>query len=258
MTVPTAAPAAPATRSARHQDRGGRRRGFFSGLVGVVGELLITAGLFLGLFVVWQLFWTSLEVQPGMNARIEDFQMTFPVGQEQSVPEERKDAPPIIDQPAYGQTFGVLHVPKWDWMQIPIIEGTGQEILDLGNAGHYELTQLPGEVGNFALAGHRRTYGNNFRRVDILEPGDPIVVETENAFIVYKVTEKEIVLPSQTEVLLPVPNQLGVIPTKRIMTMTTCHPEFGNSHRYIVYSEFAYWTDKAEGKPKILHDEPSR
>ena len=170
----------------------------------------------------------------------------------------RYDAPPIIDEPAYGETFGVLHVPKWDWMQIPITQGTTKEILDTGNAGHYVETQLPGQVGNFALAGHRRTYGNNFRRVDILTPGDQLVVETKDAYLVYEMDSFEIVLPSAVGVLLPVPNEPGVKPTQRLMTMTTCHPEFGNSERYIVYSKFAFWTTKDDGVPQILLDEPVR
>lgn len=260
MTAPVSPRDAMPTRSSRHQENSKRRtkRRPGSVIMGVIGELLITVGLFLALYVVWQLFWTSAEVQPQMVARIQQFQQENPTAQTSKDPVERTDAPPEVSQPDYGATFGVMHVPKWNWMQIPISEGTSSEILDLGNAGHYETTQLPGQVGNFAVAGHRRTYGNNFRRVDILEPGDPIVVETANAYLVYKVTSKEIVWPDQTSVLDPVPNQPGVAPTARIMTMTTCHPEFGNTQRYIVYSELAYWTDKAEGKPAILRDEPVR
>ena len=231
--------------------------GFVRGFLLVLGDLLITIGLVLLLYVVWQLWWTTVEVQGGMSERIVEFQDMHPAVE--TVTEERRtDDPPTVGEVAYGEVFGVLHVPKWEWMEIPIVQGTTPEILDLGNAGHYVDTQMPGEIGNFALAGHRRTYGNNFRRVDILYAGDPIVVETADAWMVYEVTDSAIVWPHQTEVLLPTPNEPGVAPTKRIMTMTTCHPEFGNSERFIVWSEMMYWVPKDAGVPKVLSKEASQ
>ena len=221
----------------------------------VVGELLMTVGTVLLLFVVWQLYWTSYEVEGPTRERIQAFQQEFPAGEESACSAtQRTDDPPLIPEPQYMETFGVLHVPKWG-MEIPILQGTTREVLNGGNAGHYEYSQLPGQVGNFALAGHRRTYGNNFRRVDIMEPGDPIVVETSDAWMVYEVTDHEIVLPHQTEVILPVPNEPGVQATRRIMTMTTCHPEFGNAERYILRSEMKYWVPKSEGTPQVLCDQ---
>ncbi|MFZ1381343.1 MAG: class E sortase [Scrofimicrobium sp.] len=218
----------------------------------ILGELMMTAGAVFLLFVVWQLWWTSVEVQPGIKQRVAEFERANPAT-EQVVPAEnqRTDDPPAVAQVPYGEVFGVLHVPKWD-MAIPISEGVGLDILDLGNAGHFPDTQMPGEVGNFALAGHRRSYGNNFRQVHIMEPGDPIIVETDKAFLVYEVTDHEIVLPGQTEVLLPVPNEPSATPTQRIMTMTTCDPEFGNSHRFILRSELKYWVAKEDGRPQVL------
>lgn len=224
---------------------------------GVVGELLITAAIVLLLYVVWQLWWTTMMVTPNLNNQISVFQMQYPAGAEPE-PEHHTDAPPSVGDVPYGEIYGVLHVPKWDWMQIPIGQGTGSDVLDMGYAGHYVNTQQAGEVGNFALAGHRRTYGNNFRRVDILMPKDPLVVETDKAYIVYEMDSAEIVNPDQNSVLLPVPNQPDATPTERLMTLTTCHPEYGNSERFIVYNKFAYWVDKAEGKPGILKDEPAR
>lgn len=227
-------------------------------LLTTLGELLIIAGLFIGGYVAWQLWWTSVAVSSEVTTRIRTFQSDNPVPEVAGFPTERTDAPPPVPVPGHGEIFGVLHVPKWNWMQIPIGQGTTPDVLDSGDAGHYVDTQMPGEIGNFAIAGHRRTYGNNFRRVDILEVGDPLVVETADAYLIYTVTGKEIVLPEQYQVILPVPNEPGVEPTRRLMTMTTCHPEFGSSERYIVYSEMQYWTAKEEGKPAILADEPAR
>lgn len=220
----------------------------------ILGELLLTIGIVLLLYVFWQLQWTTMQVQGGMHERVAEFQLQHPSTPEPSCSAtQRTDDPPEVSEPSYGEVFGVLHVKKWG-MQIPIAQGTGNDVIDNGDAGHYEYSQLPGQIGNFAIAGHRRSYGNNFRRVDIMQPGDPIVVETDSAWLVYEVTDHEIVLPTQTEVILPVPNEPGVAPTQRIMTMTTCHPEFGNTHRFILRSEMKYWVPKDEGMPQVLCD----
>lgn len=235
-----------------------KKVGFFWHLLGFVGEVLITIAIFLGLYVVWQLWWTTAQVEPLRQAQVNTFQEKNPTPATDIEPEHRTDQPPGVGEVSIGETYGVLHVPSWDWMQIPIAQGTEQWILDQAYAGHYVDTQQPGEIGNFAVAGHRRTYGNNFRAVDKLVPGDVLVVETADAYMVYTMDSFEIVDPSQSQVLFPVPNQPEIVPTERIMTMTTCHPEFGNSERYIVYSKMQYWTAKSEGKPGVLRDEPVR
>lgn len=222
----------------------------------VIGEVLLTISTVVLLFVVWQLWWTTFMVQSGMEQAVSDFQAANPAEESDTEPEHRTDAPPEVGEVAAGEVYGVVHVPEWNWMQIPLAEGTSSSVLDLGYAGHYSSTQQAGEVGNFAVAGHRRTYGNNFRRIDTLQAGDQVVVETADAYLIYQVTDHEIVSPTATDVLLPVPHDPTATATDRLMTMTTCHPEYGNSHRYIVYLELAYWTDKAEGVPAILKDEP--
>ena len=234
----------------------GRRRGsFFRSLLSFVGELLITAGLFLLLFIVWQLWWTSFELEGDVKAQIATFQQEHPPLDE-FTPTHRTDAPPQIGDVPMGEIYALLHVPRWNYRVMPIAQGTMPAVLNYGWAGHYPDTQQAGEVGNFAIAAHRRTYGNNFRRIDTLEDADPIVVETDDAYLVYEVYGREIVDPTATRVVLPVPNEPGAVPTKRIMTMTTCHPEFGNTERFVVWSEMKYWVAKSEGIPEILRDEP--
>ncbi|MBU5421131.1 class E sortase [Cellulomonas hominis] len=226
------------------------------GLVGVVGELLLTAGVILGLFLVWQLWWTSVEAQGQAETVMAAYLDTLPP----SVPtagQLRTDAPPVPEAGAYGQTTGVLTVPRWEGRTrnaMPIVEGIDKELLDQALAGHYPDTQQVGEVGNFALAGHRRTYGDSFRYVNELQTGDQIIVETAQAWYVYEVSGYEIVLPTQTEVIAPVPGRPGVAPTERILTLTTCTTpsggEYGNSHRWITYATFAGWMDRADGTPE--------
>ena len=117
-----------------------------------------------------------------------------------------------------------------------------------------------GEVGNFAVAAHRRTYGNSFRRIDLLQEGDEIVVSTAETWYVFTVTSHEIVLPDQVDVIAPVLGHPEEAPTKPIITLTTCHGistgEFGNDHRWIVHAEFSYWMDRSEGRPASVLNDP--
>lgn len=223
----------------------------------VLAEILFTLAFLLFLYILWQLWWTTFMVQDGLKDAVSTFQSENPTAGSDTEPTHHTDAPPKVDDVAYGEIYGVLHVMEWNWMQIPIAQGTGSDVLDLGYAGHYETTQQAGEVGNFAVAAHRRTYGNNFRRIDTLTEGDQVVVEVAQAYLVYEVIGYEIVSPLQSKVLWPVPHDSTAIPTERLMTMTTCHPEYGNSERYIVYSKMVYWTDKSEGKLGLLKDEPA-
>lgn len=247
---------------ARHA-RGNRAGRAALGAVGVFGELLITAGVLLGLFVVWQLWWTSVEAQGEAETLMTDFQQTLPEAP-RVASELRTDEPPVPEAVAPGEMFGVLVVPKWYGRTdnaMPILEGTTKSVLDKAAAGHYTQSQQVGEVGNFALAGHRRSHGNSFRYVNELEAGDQVVVETADTWYVYEVTGHEIVLPTQVEVVAPVPNQPGVAPTERLLTLTTCHSptlgEYGNSHRWITYAKFVGWMDRADGMPESVLADPA-
>lgn len=246
-------------RTAPHEHR---RGGVGSAIVGVVGELLITAGVVIGLFVVWQLWWTSVEANHEAAQLVESFQETLPPSPEVAA-ELRTDDPPVPAKAAHGETIGVLVVPSWYGKTnntMPIVEGTTLDLLDRATAGRYPHTQQVGEVGNFALAGHRRTYGNSFRYVNELVAGDQVIVETAEAWYVYEVTGHEIVLPDAIEVTAPVPNQPGVEPTERMLTLTTCHSltlgEYGNDHRWITYAKFVGWMDRADGMPQQVLENP--
>lgn len=214
---------------------------------------MLTVGVVLGLFVVWQLYVTTWQVQGATAAAVQSFQSSTANDATATTEVQRTDPPPSVTIPAVGQTFATLHVPRWDSMVIPIMQGTNEAVLDTGYAGHYVDTQGPGELGNFVLAAHRRSYGNSFRRVHELQTGDPLVVETSQAWLVYQVTSTEIVLPSQGDVIYPVPHEAkDTVPHERLMTLTTCHPEYGNTQRFIVYSKFSYWVPRTQGRPFAL------
>jgi sortase A len=243
-------------RTVRHAAAPRRRRGDAGAAVaGVVGELLVTAGVLLALFLVWQLWWTSVVAGRDAAAHLAEYRATLPPAAA-TVAELRTDDPPVPEPAAHGETIGVLTVPRWAGLTnnaMPVVEGTTQDLLDRALAGRYPATQQVGEVGNVALAGHRRTYGDSFRHVDKLRAGDPVLIETPSTWYVYEVTSDEIVLPDQVDVLAPVPRQPGTEPTERLLTLTTCHSatlgEYGNDRRWITYARFVGWLDRAEGTP---------
>jgi len=103
---------------------------------------------------------------------------------------------------------------------------------------HYKGTALPGQVGNFAVAGHRATHGQPFANLDQLRIGDLIIVETQDAVYTYVVDydpNRTIVLPTAVWVLEPVPGHPTVTPTRALITLTTCNPRWNSSHRMIVF-----------------------
>ena len=239
-----------------------KRSNIFWNIVGVVGELLITFAFIVGLFSVWQLYWTTYEVSGQVSQTIASYEDSHQPAK-RTLGEVRTDDPPeFTREVGDGEVYGLIHVPTWDWMKIPLAEGTTSYVLDQGWAGHYDMTTQPGGVGNFSVAGHRRTYGNNFRWIDRLTQGDKVVVEVDDRYLVYSMVSSEIIDatdPTQMRVVAPVIDDLSwsETPTERWMTMTTCHPEYGNWQRYIVHLKFESWTPKDTGVPAELVDEPT-
>ncbi len=225
------------------------------GALGVVGELLITFGLLIVAFLAWQLWWTDVvadrqqaDVVSGLTWAVAADDEPGPSGGVRptsgpAVATPRHDEPPAETAPAHATTFATLQVPRWAGEPArPISEGTDKRtVLDVLGVGHYEGTAMPGEMGNFAIAGHRTTYGKPFNRIEELQVGDPLVVQTEHAWYVYRVTSTEVVTPSNVGVIAPVPGRPSEQPTARTITLTTCHPMFSARQRYIVHGELDYW-----------------
>ncbi|MBF0688069.1 MAG: class E sortase [Cellulomonas sp.] len=226
------------------------------GVVGVVGELLITIGVLLLGFLVWQLWWTDVEGNAVQAEIVQDLGFEEPPATEadDGVAEPRRDEPPVIDEPAHATSFATLQVPRWVGEQErPISQGTDRPtVLDVLGIGHYEGTAMPGGLGNFALAGHRVTFGKPFNRIEELQVGDPLVVRTADTWYVYRVTSTEVVMPADVRVIAPVPNEPGGEPTERYITLTTCHPMFSARERYVVHGVLDYWAPVADGTPSEL------
>nr|WP_243745337.1 class E sortase [Streptomyces hainanensis] len=203
----------------------------------VFGELLITAGLVLGLFVVYSLWWTNIvanqEANRDSDAVRDQWATTDDDGGGDTAP------PPEFD-PQDG--IGFLHVPAMTDDVILVKEGIGLDVLNGGVAGYYDTpveSAMPwDEEGNFSLAAHRDGHGAKFHGIHHIEEGDPIVFETNNTWYVYRAFA---VLPEtsrfNTAVLEPIPEESGATEAGRYITLTTCTPVFTSEHRYVVWGE---------------------
>lgn len=142
----------------------------------------------------------------------------------------------IRSQLVHGQPFGVMYVPRLgeDWA-FPLIEGTEHDLLNKGIT-HEPYTSLPGEKGNFGVAGHRVTYGRPFYEIDTMVPGDQIIVETVEGWAVYSVTSSKIVEATETSVYGGVaPDEMKNDSSGSWITMVACHPEWSDEQRYVVF-----------------------
>ncbi|MFC8041854.1 class E sortase [Paenarthrobacter sp. NPDC057355] len=240
-----------------HRQRGGGPSAgvrIFRRVTQVFGEVLITAGVVLLLFVGWELWWTNVESDTKQAEAIKEFAQDFD-GPLQPVPPAATGpvdygTPAVSATPGRGGTIGIMYIPRFGenyWR--PIVQGTTTDVLDTLGLGHYEKTAMPGALGNFAVAGHRQTHGAVLDNIHTLVPGDKLYVQTKNGYYVYVFRNNQIVLPSKTDVLLPVPTEPNATPTESILTMTSCNPRFGAQERIIAYSVLDHWQPVAAGPP---------
>ncbi|MGY1685196.1 class E sortase [Geodermatophilus sp. SYSU D00867] len=241
--APTDAPAPPAARRRSGRTRGDRRRT----LVGGLGQTLVTAGVVLLLFVVYELWVTDL-----FSARDQD-RLSDRLRTEWSAEPPASGVPTVPAQVPVGEPFAVLHVPRLgaDWSRV-VLEGTSEDQLSQG-PGHYAGTAMPGAPGNVALAGHRVGRGSPFLDLDRLRPGDPVVVEVADGWFTYRVLGdasgdltaqdpngvpgQRIVTPADVDVIAPVPGGAAdAAPAGSYLTITTCHPRYSARQRLVVHA----------------------
>ncbi|MDF9805125.1 sortase A [Streptomyces sp. HB372] len=212
----------------------------------VVGEVFISLGVLMLLFVTYQLWWTNIRAEQIAGKETNRIQDEW----------ARGDRKPGVFAP--GQGFAIMHIPKLD-VVVPIAEGIDKErVLDRGMLGHYGegrlKTAMPSDKqGNFSVAGHRNTHGEPFRYINKLEPGDPIVVETQDAYYTYEMASiLPQTAPSNISVIEPVPVGSGFQGPGRYLTMTTCTPEFTSTYRLIVWGKMVDERPRSQGKPDAL------
>jgi sortase A len=138
-----------------------------------------------------------------------------------------------------GPVTEVLRIPALgrDWAQ-PVYEGVSDRQLRAG-VGHFPGTERPGQVGNYAIAGHRSGVARPaFRNVDRIKPGSSISVTTANRITyTYKVVSVQTVAPTNVNVIAQVPGHPTATPTKPVLTLVTCWPANGSSKRVVVTAD---------------------
>jgi sortase A len=215
-----------------------------------IGQLLITAGVVILLFVAYELWFTGFYTQQEQHRIDKSLQQQW----QAAGPDISTVAP---DKVRLGSGIAVLYIPRFGrHYHFVIVEGTGFNDLQKG-PGHYPGTALPGQKGNFAVAGHRTTYLHPFNQIATLRQHDKIVLETKSKWFTYTIEDipgtnipwREIVAPTKVEVAFPVPDQPDPTkqPTLRLLTFTSCHPEYSARERYVIHAILTETLNKQPG-----------
>jgi sortase A len=219
----------------------------------VTGVLLVLVGLGLLGYVGWQYFGTNIIAKREHAALREEIKERW----------ENPSASDVLGPDAAAAPLGsadvLIRIPEFGAdFEVPMIEGVRPEDLSRG-IGHFPGTG-PGQIGNFALAGHRVTHGEPFRDLPDLRPGDKVIVETEDATYTYELdtnpndlnipfTESWVIedVPIAPEGQAPpgMPVFDSARPTVALITLTTCSEIFHTDDRLIAFGHLV----KTDPKP---------
>lgn len=203
-------------------------------IVFVVGIGMILAGLGFLLYCAWQYYGTNIISK-------------------QKAGEVKQSIAANWDNGIDGDDIGLLRVKRFgDDYEAPIVKGFDDKSLSTG-VGWDPKSALPGEIGNFAIAGHRVTHGELFSKFPDLKKGDKIVVETRTTVFTYVLRNggTDITVdftngwPLQR---VPAPDAAGERPTKAVITMLTCSELFRTRNRSVVIGDLVSEQDKRTGK----------
>ena len=197
----------------------------------VLGILLIVAGVSLIGVTIWMKYDTYRQQQAVLDS-FRNLQFDVPEGENKDTEalkeedtkensnkadkvEVEKDKKPEKAQLEEGKGIGILNIPKIN-LEIGIIEGVSYEDIKYV-VGHFPGSPMPGEKGNFSIAGHRISYfGQAFKDIDKLEKGDKVKVTYNGKEYTYEITDMYEVTPNETEALNPTKDA-----TITIVTCTT-------------------------------------
>lgn len=190
------------------------------------------AFIVIGLSIIGTAIYMRHSTDKVQKAMIEDFENTI-----ENIDKASEDVPapntnseavsPAMKPPSedINGAIGIMKIPKID-LKVAIGEGIDSKTLKYA-VGHFEGTAMPGEKGNFCVAGHRSyTYSEYFNRLDELENGDEIIVKTKKGEYTYKVYEKKVVEPTEVSVLNKTKDAT--------ITLVTCTPIRIATHRLII------------------------
>jgi LPXTG-site transpeptidase (sortase) family protein len=218
-----------------------------------LGEVLITLGAIVLLLAAYEVWGKAAVVASHQEDLDRQLEQEWAVGSDPTVTpspastEEPEAAPEPLGPPP-GGAIARLYLPGLGRYWV-VVEGVG--LADIRYApGHYPTSAMPGEIGNFAVAGHRNPA--TFWDLDRVGAGETVVVETRDTWYVYRVTRNHIVTPDAVEVVAPVPGQPGAEPTAAMLTLTTCNPKWDNNQRLIVHASLVDQQPQSAGRPAVL------
>jgi sortase A len=186
---------------------------FLNGL----GKTLISTGVLLLLFTCYQLWGTGLNEQLAQKRLEKNFEI-------------RRAPTPQYSIPKTGDVAGRITIDAIEISKMLVV-GVDYKNLERG-PGIFPGSPLPGHLGNLAIAGHRATFGAPFARLNELQIGDSIEIESAEGTFTYVVNSSpRIVAPTAIEVAQTLD------PSKTSLTLITCHPKWSSKNRLIVQAE---------------------
>jgi sortase A len=121
--------------------------------------------------------------------------------------------------------LGTIEIPSIGVTK-SIYEGITLTTLDHG-PGHWPGTAMPGHQGNVVIAGHRVSHDKPFRNIDKLQPGDQVILTTDEGRFVYQVTGTDIVYPDALWIVDQTVDYTA--------TLFACHPAGSTRQRIVVH-----------------------
>ena len=135
--------------------------------------------------------------------------------------------PPVVI-PTPGPRQAVRIVVSSIGVEATVVLGDTWEQLKRGVAQHL-ATGAPGQPGNMVFSAHNDIFGEIFRDLDRLNPGDEVMIYTQAEKFIYVITGTRIVEPTAVEVMNPT-----VSPT---LTLISCYPYLVDTQRIVVFAE---------------------
>jgi sortase A len=227
-----------------------RARAVRATVFSVAGEVLITLGLLIALYLVYQLWWTNViaDRQVARNSVTLLRKLNLPPAAAAVVP---SDSIPV------GQGFAFLYIPALgaDWRAL-IMQGVDRTtVLNTGAVGHYTGpgTSLPWDAsGNFALAGHRDGHGMIFRDLNQLAVGDKVYVQSQYGWYVYQLDREDpSVSVDDISVIDSIPAGSGYTAAGHYITLTTCTPIYVDTSRMIWWGHLVDTTHGTQAPPGV-------
>jgi sortase A len=220
------------------------------GIVRGTGEVCITLGLILLLFAAYEVWGKTGEVNAHQTDLDKQLAQNWNGAAPVPTPSASSGPAPDVLPPPPGGAIARLYIPRIG-KQWVVVQGVTPADIRFA-PGHYDKSAMPGEVGNFSVAGHRTPA--IFWDLDQIKANDEIVVETKDKWYVYRASQTEIVSPHAVQVVAPVPNQPGKKPTDALLTLTTCNPKFNNYQRLVVHAALdpSQTRNRDQGRPAVL------